>query len=276
MLKKLQNLLFEDEEGVEEDIDEEEEVVVRPAKRKQTADEVAEQPARKQESVSMQRIDVTQEFPAAKDDARKAAANESVFRKPTPVQHANPRPIASETVQQAEKPRTSLGLTVDDLSESKQAKPAAKPAPAPKKKTVSSNVYEFKPVISPMFGVDEKDLDALQTSAKSAKLKMDDNTTVSKIISPIYGMNKEAEPTSIQTSVEKSNAMENMTYNKEARRAEENIPDFSLDDILSGHDEEFTRKAAASGSLLDDVQDIDETVVIDSKGLAGLKNHKGE
>lgn len=275
MLKKLQNLLFEDEEGIEEDIDEEEEeVVVRPAKRKQSKEE-AEEPARK-EPVSMQRIDVTQEFPAANDDARKAAVNETVFRKPAPVQHANPRPIAPETVQQPEKPRSSLGLTVDDVSESKQAKPAAKPAAPVKKKPVSSNVYEFKPVISPMFGVDEKDLDALQTTAKSAKLKMDDNTTVSKIISPIYGLNREAEPTSIQTSVEKSNAMENMNYNKAARKAEENIPDFSLDDILSGHDEEFTRQAAASGNLVDDVQDIDETVVIDSKGLAGLKNIRGE
>ena len=260
MFKKLSNLLFEedDEEFVEEI--EEEEAPVQPVVKKpapQEAAPVQEKP--------MQRIDVTQPIPTVETRKEEPAfppvQNESVFKQPA-VQHASPRPI--EPAPEAPKP--SLGLTVDDIAEKKPAQPARPAAQKPQRKT---NVYEFQPVISPMFGVDEKDLNAMQNSGKANRPGNEKKAGRSQIISPMYGVNEDARPSTVQTTVERSNRMEEMAHSRERSAAEDRIPEFSLDDILSTRDREYAAESANTArmpSLFDTDEIIDETVVID-------KNH---
>ncbi|MDD5880770.1 MULTISPECIES: hypothetical protein [Erysipelotrichaceae] len=283
MLKKLQNLLFEEEDDDLEEDEEEEAVEEAPVRRKHRKaapepeeEETISEPARPQvkplqTATTMNRIDVTQPLPKQSEPEK----NQEVFRRPAAVQHASPRPLEAdpEILHETAKPKTTLGITVDD--EPKKPEPApvrpSRPQPAvkpskPAKPAKAAPVYEFQPVISPMFGVDEKDMDAMQTTAKEFRTGLDDDNNVSKIISPIYGISKEAEPTTIQKTVEKSNEMENLTYTKEARKAEDSIPEFSLDDILNGHDEEFARQSAAAAAD-DSYEDVDETVVMDTKNI---------
>ncbi len=281
MLKKLQNLLFEEEDDDEEE--EEEAVEEAPVRRKHRKpapepeeEEPISEPARPavkplQTAATMNRIDVTQPLPKQTEPEK----SQEVFRRPAPVQHASPRPLEADPtiLHETAKPKPTLGITVDE--EPKKPEPAPvrpnRPQPAvkpakPAKPAKTAPVYEFQPVISPMFGVDEKDMDAMQTTAKEFRTGLDDDSNVSKIISPIYGISKEAEPTTIQKTVEKSNEMENLTYTKEARKAEDSIPEFSLDDILNGHDEEFARQSAAAAAD-DSYEDVDETVVMDTKNI---------
>lgn len=269
MFKKLQNLLFEDEEvDEEEDIDEEdEEEEEKPKKRKKAKrpepeEEEEEEPVKPavQPVQQMHRIDVTQAIPKAEPVKPVQAA--PLYANNT-VQHASPRPIQADDVKTPELPKQTFGISVDTP---KAAAPVKKAEPAKEKKPRKAT-YEFKPVISPMFGVDEKDIDAMQTSAKNAFLSDDkDDENVSKIISPIYGVSQDAKPTPIAATVEKSNEMEEMTFNKEARKSEDELPDFSLDDILNARDEEFAREAASAAAPKEG-EDIDETVVFDSKHL---------
>ena len=56
-----------------------------------------------------------------------------------------------------------------------------------------------------------------------------------------------------------------MAYSPAARRQEDKIPEFSLDDILSARDEEFSRVNVAPAEVR--TPDVDETVVIDSAHL---------
>ena len=253
MFSKLSKLLFEEEDDIEEMEEEEETVVEKPQPVKAAP---AEKPA-----AAMQRIDVTQpiETPVHSD----SVSERSLFSTPS-VAHAEPAPLRSEAAE--EKPK-AFGLTVDDRT------PAQPPKrPAARQRTTVTNAqgksYEFRPVISPIFGVDEKDMNAISTTAKIAEAGKPD-MHVSKVISPIYGTSRQAEPISIQNTVEKSNELETLIARHEEQKAETDIPDFSLDDILNARDEEYARNTAESASpafSLDD-DDYDETVVIDSRHL---------
>ena len=82
----------------------------------------------------------------------------------------------------------------------------------------------------------------------------------------MYGVNEDARPSTVQTTVERSNRMEEMAHSRERSAAEDRIPEFSLDDILSTRDREYAEEAANTArmpSLFDDEDIIDETVVID-------------
>ncbi len=271
MLKKLQNLLFEDEEEVEE---EEEEEYVAPAPRKRTApkpavEETVEVPQPKAET-TMTRIDVTQPIPTQTVDTK--ASNGSVFT--APQQKASPRPLDDAVKSEPVKTTSGLGITVDEVKApvvEEPKKPVVRPTAAPKnsgkKPSVKgSSIYEFKPVISPMFGVDEKDMNAMQISSATQKSSYLDDVNNSNIISPIYGVNKEARPTNIQTTVQKSNELENLSYTKEAQMAEDSIPSFSLDDILNSRDDSFAQ-STVSREVKPEPVDIDETVVFDSSNI---------
>jgi hypothetical protein len=298
MLKKLQNLLFEDEDVTEdEDIDEEEEkeeVVETPRRRKKAAPEPEPEfvkPAvqAKQEPERMQRIDVTQAVPAVNQQAASSSfqSQDSVFRKPAPTA---PRPVQRPTAVSpapaAEKPKASLGITVDEIdggaSPVQRAKPvtagasavrptAAKPA---ERRKPAAPVYEFQPVISPIFGVDEKDLSAVQTTAKAAVTKKDDEN-ISKIISPIYGVTRDAEPTSIQKTVEKSNKMAELAKDTHQEANEDEVPDFSLDDILKVRDEEYAAESKQEPLFPDldlpadkEEKPVDNTTVIPQENVS--------
>ena len=293
MFKKLQNLLFEEEIDDDEETGEievqpvkEQPVQVKPEPvpvKKEEPAPVIEQPAPVQKpqpveekKTTMQRIDVTQAVPVIESARPQAPKSESVFREPAVSQ---PRPQETAPVS---KPAT-LGITIDDVAaERKAAKPAPKPAPKPAVKPAKQETksvrpaYQFQPVISPIFGVDEKDMNALKTTtskiSEQEKAKTDKN--VSPIISPMYGTNQEDIPSSIQKTVEKSNQQEVMMVTPEKKAAEDEIPEFSLDDILRTRDEEIeteTKKdPEATDSLFPNLNlwdDEDETVVIERPSL---------
>ncbi len=254
MFKKLQNLLFEDEEVVEE------EVINEP-------DPVKPAPRPVQTNTNTPRPVMHQVDPAP---AEKPAPQVSFFRqeKPEPAPAPAPAPVQ-------ERPHT-IGMTVDDVQDetmnlqlrpsSRPVTPAPqpKPQPAAQPKKKPQPVYEFSPVISPIFGFDEKDLDALKTSGKTQVVmpgKGKEDTNVSPVISPMYGMSKEAEPKTIQDTVEKSNELAENLMTEEKQKAEDSIPDFSLDDILKIRDDEY-KETAEQATLFDDI--IDETVIFDS------------
>ena len=256
MLKKLQDLLFEDdEEEIEEEVEIEEpaqpEPAVLAAKEEPKPEEKIEipEPVKEPEPVvskpvlkaeetevrpAMQRIDVTQQIPAQNINTsrREPARTESVFREPA-------KPAPAFDIKVDEKPAPQPKRT--------QSKPAAKPAARQPQKKQSSG-YQFQPVISPIFGVDEKDMNALKTTttkiSEAAKVKADPN--ISPIISPMYGMNQEDKPSSIQKTVRKSNEQEAIMTSPAYKKAEEDIPEFSLDDILKSRDEEFAEAKSAS------------------------------
>ena len=251
MFKKLQNLLFEDED---EDIVEGKETeqpasaapapaapvqTAAPAQPEATVSVPVQEPvsappapafpAEEPEEIrpAMNRIDVTQPIPAQNTSAPQPRRTESVF---------------SEETASVPKPST-LGITVDSRFEEKKVstKPVSKPSKK-EERTSSRSSYQFQPVISPIFGVDEKDLTALKTTTtkitEAERAKTDTNVT--PIISPMYGRNQDDVPTTIQRTVEKSNYQETLRLDPVKEAAEDEIPEFSLDDILKVRDEEFS------------------------------------
>lgn len=260
MLKKLQNLLFEEDEDDIEDEEEEEvvapvrtaakhshhheeRVVSKPVAEARTVEAEPEVPVKK----TMQRIDVTQPIATAK---------------PKPVvEDVKPASLFQEEPVVAPKP-AKLGITVDDMPAEKPVKPVEKKPvavkPAVKKETVkkepvkSEPGYMFKPVISPIFGVDEKDLHALKTTTNkiSEAEKQKSNGVRPQIISPIYGADQENSPSSIRETVEQSDALESVIGNAKNMAAEDTIPEFSLDDILKARDEEVKDDKKDSGATV--------------------------
>ncbi len=239
MFENLKKLIFEEVDDEEE----EEEVVVPVKPVKKTREKVqTSAPVFEQKEVtrpSMQRIDVTQQIktPVVPSYEEKAPVQKesSVFRQPT-FEKAEPA-IPVKPVQ-TEKTR-SASLTLDDLSGTQTvSKPRVSKTTT--QKQVKKLPYEFNPVISPIFGVDEKDVNAVQNTGKATVRKATSSKKgdeyVSKVISPMYGVNKDDQPSTVQKTVEKSNNVEKMTVTKEKVEAEDTIPEFSLDDILNGNE----------------------------------------
>lgn len=248
MLKKLQNLLFEDEEDEfdDEDYDEiDDDEVEEPVVRKTKAQPVSVTPATSEPAApaapSMTRIDVTQpvEFPE-EPVVSAPKKNESVFREAEPVRSST---IGSIKADKPVEKKTAAPV--------QQTKPVEEKKPA--KKTYPKSSYEFQPVISPIFGVDEKDMNALKTTtskiSEREKQKQNENTT--PILSPMYGTSVDDAPNLIQNTVEKSNLLESLTGTSAPKITEDEIPEFSLDDILKVRDEGY----ANLGSSLDKEQD---------------------
>lgn len=243
MLKKIQNLLFEeDDDDIIDDEDELEDTVEtklasKPAAAAKPVPAFDTTPAvQETKPTGMQRIDVTQSVPIEQTRPQKKK-NESVFKQPEPA--------AEET-----KPASSIGSIKLDEEKTAEPKPAvrkpqaktSKPAKPVRKEERTRPSYQFQPVISPIFGVDEKDMNALKTTTskitEKERSKMDKN--VSPIISPMYGANPDESPLTIQKTVEETSVIEQMTVTPEKTAAEDDIPEFSLDDILKIRDDEFT------------------------------------
>lgn len=286
MLKKLQNLLFEEEEVVEEEYVEE---PVAPKKQEaktvdvkvepQTTQIPMAQPKKEEKEAykpTMQRIDVTQSVPVQKQDGVQIGT--PVFQTDASVQHAHPRPTATVNEEVVEN-RPSIGITVDEVEPAPKQEPVVDAQKAKKQAS-----YEFPPVISPIFGVDDKDMDAVQTSGKSGRPSGKREENVSKVISPMYGEDQSAAPTSIQVTVDKSNELEDLTINNERKVAEDEVPEFSLDDILKVRDEEFMDIFNEGGSgtqqtslFSDEIMTgqekvIDQTMVFDHSDLGSEKD----
>ncbi|MBQ9327824.1 MAG: hypothetical protein IJ225_04755, partial [Solobacterium sp.] len=284
--------------------DEEEEDEIRPA-RKRKAERIAEEEIEEEEPVYtapaepvkpvMKRVEVTQAIPAQKPaesaafttDSRTSqlfsnnntsTANDSVFNRPSPAPQAQPRPTfetkpapaasassfisADKTQSISTKPRTSAAVPQES---------APKPAPATRR---GGNVYEFRPVISPIFGVDEKDANAYHYVPKTEVEPVVHKVESTKIISPIYGISQAAEPEPKPVEAERRPSTpevvtNNSFFTPEAvpQEEEKSFPEFSLDDILSARDEEYSRQTIFNTEEVK-APDIDETVVIDSNRFA--------
>lgn len=291
MLKKLQNLLFEeDEDDFDEDEEEEEIVPVRtmkpkkepvketpaPAPAPKPVREVRVESAPEEPKKSMQRIDLTQPVETVKPRPVQEVPAASLFMDDTP----------EEPVVVAPKPK-KLGITVDDVpapapapkpvkTESRPVRTApAKPAavrkePVKKEPVRNDSGYIFKPVISPIFGVDEKDLHALKTTtSKISEAEKQKSTGIRpQIISPIYGADQDNSPSYVRETPEASAVMESVVGNARSMANEDTIPEFSLDDILKARDEE-TKAQAKTASMpvfpdldFDDDEDDDKTILI--------------
>ena len=307
MLKKLQSLLFEDEEDeelveeIEDDEEEEEEVVeIKPAPRrgKRRNARPAPEPEPEPEPIPapvysapaepakpakpvMNRVEVTKTIPVQKVNEPSArpssvfSSNDSVFKKPAQVPHASPRPVFEPT-ESAQTPDpvsvSTFGISADTqrpsnirpASEARKQRPQAE-RPSTSKRTAPASVYEFRPVISPMFGVDEKDMQSVQYAPKKDPVtpSVQQVHESSKVISPIYGAEEQSSASSASRPVSGA-GKENPFYAGSQQEEEKGFPEFSLDDILSARDEEFSRQNYYNNPNPIRTPDIDETVVIDS------------
>ncbi len=313
MLKKLQNLLFEDEEleedELEEEEEEEEEVVIKkekPARRRrgrrheeeeEEEEEIIEEPpvqkpvyqAKPEPAPApkpvLKRVEVTQAISVPKAEpapqeapaARKPSAgfNNAAFQKPAaPVQHATPRPIYENRPAKDPAPAfrtpepqaaSSFGISADDTAGASRTQ-VRRPEPQ-QRSTVKrpGSVYEFRPVISPMFGVDEKDINAMAYIAKPEPIEEPDPTHhATQLLSPIYGANETAPAVPGMEEASPIPSFDGSAYQPKPQPDENTFPEFSLDDILSARDEEFTRQNVFNNNQEYRTPDIDETAVIDS------------
>ncbi len=230
MFKKLQNLLFEDEE---DDIVNEE----AQAGTQKIPAQPAPQPVQPQQVVRPAAAPVQQAAPAPQPVA-------------APVEPARPamtkidvtQPVPVQKAEEVKKP--TLGLTVDDapVEKKKPVRPAAVKPAAPAKKEVKEDAtnYQFRPVISPIFGVDEKDVTSLKNTTnkiKNAKQPKKE-VNVTPVLSPMYGITAE-EPAPVKDEEEATTDLLSQINANAPAAKEDDIPEFSLDDILKVRDEEF-------------------------------------
>ena len=241
MFKKLTNLLFEeDDDMMEEDELEETSETPAPAPVKPAPVKPVSEPVitvqQETKPTGMQRIDVTQSVPIEQTRPQRRR-NESVFKQPEKKQ------------EETKTSSSALGSIKLDEKET-EVKPAVrkpapktnKPAKPVRKEERTKPSYQFQPVISPIFGVDEKDMNALKTTTSkiTEKERSKNDKNVSPIISPYYGQNPDESPLTIRKTVEETSVVEQMNLTPEKAAAEDEIPEFSLDDILKIREDEFT------------------------------------
>lgn len=222
MLKKLQNLLFEDDDEFVEDNTEAEQVSasapVKPAVQPQVT------PVEETAQIPVQPEPVS-EFP------------------PVPTIPVEPAPVKTSSVFLDNEPKKSTMINLDDEdSKPVEKKPAVK-SEVKREEVKPSKEYRFNPVISPIFGIDEKDMDAVKTTTskltEKEKAKFEKNVT--PILSPMYGIAVE-KPVKPVVKVEESVMTETVKKSEPVKipspTIEDEIPEFSLDDILSTRDQE--------------------------------------
>ncbi len=247
MFKKLQNLLFEDDDDELEEQPQVEPVrepeVVRekpveetPAPAVETPAPVFTQPEVKMpEPPVMQRIDVNEEA-AATEGKKQAPTFDSLFEEPEekPVEkpvEEKPLGITIGDPLPVEKPKPKKQVKKEKVQKTQLPKKVEKPA-AP--------AYQFKPVISPIFGVDEKDLTAVKNTAVklSASEKSKNDRKSGGIISPMYGADTSESLLSGDDTVKEETSVEPVVQASPVFPKDDEIPSFSLDDILNDHQEE--------------------------------------
>ena len=228
MLKKLQNLLFEDDDEFVEDNTEAEQVNAS----------APVTPAVQPEASSLQQ---TAKIPVITEQAPEIPAVPALPVEPETV--AEPEPVKSSSVFLDNEPKKSTMINLDDEdSKPVEKKPAAKPE-VKREEVKPSKEYRFNPVISPIFGIDEKDMDAVKTTTskltEKEKAKFEKNVT--PILSPMYGIAVE-KPVKPAIKVEEPVAVAAVKKNEPVTipspTVEDEIPEFSLDDILSTRDQE--------------------------------------
>ena len=223
MLKKLQNLLFEDDDEFVEDNTEAEQV----------AASAPVTPAVKPETSSLQQ---TAKIPVQTEQAPEIPAVPALPVEPETV--AEPEPVKTSSVFLDNEPKKSTMINLDDEdSKPVEKKPAVKPE-VKREEVKPSKEYRFNPVISPIFGIDEKDMDAVKTTTskltEKEKAKFEKNVT--PILSPMYGIavEKPVKPTiKVEEPVVIATVKKSEPVTIPSPTVEDEIPEFSLDDILS-------------------------------------------
>ncbi len=222
MLKKLQNLLFEDDDEFVEDNTEAEQVSasapVTPAVQPQVTP-----------------VEETAQIPVQPEPVSEIP--------PVPTIPVEPAPVKTSSVFLDNEPKKSTMINLDDEdSKPVEKKPAIKPE-VKREEVKPSKEYRFNPVISPIFGIDEKDMDAVKTTTskltEKEKAKFEKNVT--PILSPMYGIAIE-KPVKPVVKVEESVVTETVKKSEPVKipspTVEDEIPEFSLDDILNTRDQE--------------------------------------
>ena len=222
MLKKLQNLLFEDDDEFVEDNTEAEQVSasapVKPAVQPQVTP-----------------VEETAQIPVQPEPVSEIP--------PVPTIPVEPAPVKTSSVFLDNEPKKSTMINLDDEnSKPVEKKPVAK-SEVKREEVKPSKEYRFNPVISPIFGIDEKDMDAVKTTTskltEKEKAKFEKNVT--PILSPMYGIAVE-KPVKPVVKVEESVMTETVKKSEPVKipspTIEDEIPEFSLDDILSTRDQE--------------------------------------
>ena len=222
MLKKLQNLLFEDDDEFVEDNTEAEQVSasapVKPAVQPQVTP-----------------VEETAQIPVQPEPVSEIP--------PVPTIPVEPAPVKTSSVFLDNEPKKSTMINLDDEdSKPVEKKPAVK-SEVKREEVKPSKEYRFNPVISPIFGIDEKDMDAVKTTTskltEKEKAKFEKNVT--PILSPMYGIAVE-KPVKPVVKVEGSVMTETVKKSEPVKipspTIEDEIPEFSLDDILSTRDQE--------------------------------------
>ncbi len=222
MLKKLQNLLFEDDDEFVEDNTEAEQVSasapVKPAVQPQVTP-----------------VEETAQIPVQPEPVSEIP--------PVPTIPVEPAPVKTSSVFLDNEPKKSTMINLDDEdSKPVEKKPAVK-SEVKREEVKLSKEYRFNPVISPIFGIDEKDMDAVKTTTskltEKEKAKFEKNVT--PILSPMYGIAVE-KPVKPVVKVEESVMTETVKKSEPVKipspTVEDEIPEFSLDDILNTRDQE--------------------------------------
>ena len=222
MLKKLQNLLFEDDDEFVEDNTEAEQVSasapVTPAIQPQVTP-----------------VEETAQIPVQPEPVSEIP--------PVPTTPVEPEPVKTSSVFLDNEPKKSTMINLDDEdSKPVEKKPAVKPE-VKREEVKPSKEYRFNPVISPIFGIDEKDMDAVKTTTskltEKEKAKFEKNVT--PILSPMYGIAVE-KPVKPVVKAEESVVTETVKKSEPVKipspTVEDEIPEFSLDDILNTRDQE--------------------------------------
>ena len=228
MLKKLQNLLFEDDDEFVEDNTEAEQVA---ASAPVTA-------TVKPEASSLQQ---TAKIPVQTEQAPEIPAVPALPVEPETV--AEQEPVKTSSVFLDNEPKKSTMINLDDEdSKPVEKKPVAKPE-VKREEVKPSKEYRFNPVISPIFGIDEKDMDAVKTTTskltEKEKAKFEKNVT--PILSPMYGIavEKPVKPAvKVEEPVVTAAVKKSEPVTIPSPTVEDEIPEFSLDDILSTRDQE--------------------------------------
>ena len=222
MLKKLQNLLFEDDDEFVEDNTEVEQVS-------------ASAPVTPTVQPQVTPVEETAQIPVQPEPVSEIP--------PVPTTPVEPEPVKTSSVFLDNEPKKSTMINLDDEdSKPVEKKPAVKPE-VKREEVKPSKEYRFNPVISPIFGIDEKDMDAVKTTTskltEKEKAKFEKNVT--PILSPMYGIAVE-KPVKPVVKVEESVVTETVKKSEPVKipspTVEDEIPEFSLDDILNTRDQE--------------------------------------
>ena len=222
MLKKLQNLLFEDDDEFVEDNTEAEQVS-------------ASAPVKPAVQPQITPVEETAQIPVQPEPVSEIP--------PVPTIPVEPAPVKTSSVFLDNEPKKSTMINLDDEdSKPVEKKPVAK-SEVKREEVKPSKEYRFNPVISPIFGIDEKDMDAVKTTTskltEKEKAKFEKNVT--PILSPMYGIAVE-KPVKPVVKVEESVMTETVKKSEPVKipspTIEDEIPEFSLDDILSTRDQE--------------------------------------